>query len=66
MRRYSSAKLRTADSECGGRYASIQRLPMVRIVPNPSKRSSAVTKVRSKTSAVAARMRSAGSWCMGN
>jgi hypothetical protein len=46
---------------CGETDRRAQRLAMVRIVPNPSKRSSAVTSVRSKTSAVAARMRSAGS-----
>ncbi len=42
-------------------YLANQRLLIVRIVPNPSNRWSAVTSVRSKTLAVAARMRSAGS-----
>ena len=38
-----------------------QRLASVRISPSPSSRSSAVARVKSRTCAVAARMRSAGS-----
>jgi len=40
----------------------VQRFAKVAIVPRPSKRWSAVTRVRSSTRAVAAKKRSAGSW----
>jgi hypothetical protein len=44
-------------------WRGFQRFARVAIAPRPSKRWSEVTRVRPSTSAVAAKKRSAGSWC---